>query len=285
MRARSEVLARIAVLDGRIRSIAKRHGTDRLPMTAPADLGFADLAVGAGPVTALAVVAAFDDASRFRRASRTGACPGSTPRRCEPGEVSRNGRISKRGDAFTRKCLYEAANAIHCRNLGGPRLRGWARAIAERTGPRKAKVALAREPAVTLHAMWRTGTPFREATMAWRSKQHRADPRRTGMRPAGTHGEGEIVPGTAAPPRHHRPRTPLRSARPRTQTCGTLRGDRGENPRARHPERSTDGANLDHGDWIAQFRTTLAASCPDFPRRDGVPQRAGRYPPSGSSSG
>lgn len=54
------------------------------------------------------------------------------------------------------------ANAIYCRKLGGGRLRDWAKAIAERTGPRKAKVALARKLAVTLHAMWRTGTPFRE---------------------------------------------------------------------------------------------------------------------------
>jgi hypothetical protein len=35
-----------------------------------------------------------------------------------------------------------------------------------RTGPRKAKVALARKLAVTLHAMWRTNTPFREVVMA-----------------------------------------------------------------------------------------------------------------------
>lgn len=88
---------------------------------------------------------------------------GLTPRRYESGEISRNGRISKRGDMFTRKCLFEAANAIFCRNLDGSRLRTWAKAIAERTGPRKAKVALARRLAVTLHAMWRTGTPFREA--------------------------------------------------------------------------------------------------------------------------
>ena len=68
-------------------------------------------------------------------------------------------------DGFTRKCLYEAANAIFCRELGDPRLRSWAQAIAERTGPRKAKVALARKLAVMLHAMWRTNTPFREAAM------------------------------------------------------------------------------------------------------------------------
>ena len=155
MQARRDILARIAALDGQIRAIAKRHGTVRLLMTAP----------GVGPITAMAVVATFDDAARFRRSSSAGAYLGLTPRRYESGEISRNGRVSKRGDGFTRKCLYEAANAIFWRDLGDPRLRSWAQAIAERTGPRKAKVALARKLAVMLHAMWRTNTPFREAAM------------------------------------------------------------------------------------------------------------------------
>ncbi len=156
MRARRDVLARIADLDRRIRVIARSHQTVRLLMTTP----------GVGPITAMAVVAAFDDAGRFRRSSSAGAYLGLTPRRYESGEISRNGRVSKRGDAFARKCLFEAANAIYCRKLGGSRLRDWAKGIAERTGPRKAKVALARKLAVTLHAMWRTGTPFREEVAA-----------------------------------------------------------------------------------------------------------------------
>ena len=156
MQARRDILARIAALDSRIRAIARQHATVRLLMTAP----------GVGPITAMAVVAAFDDAARFRRSSSAGAYLGLTPRRHELGEISRNGRVSRRGDRFTRKCLHEAANAICCRNLGGSRLRGRAKAIAERTGPRKAKVAPARKLAVTLHAMWRTDTPFREVAMA-----------------------------------------------------------------------------------------------------------------------
>ena len=156
MQARRDILARIAVLDKKIQAIARRHETVRLLMTDP----------GVGPITAMAVVAAFDDAARFRSSSSVGAYLGLTPRRYESGEVSRNGRVSKRGDGFTRKCLYEAANAVFSRKLGGPRLREWAKSIAERTGPRKAKVALARKLAVTLHAMWRTNTPFREEAMA-----------------------------------------------------------------------------------------------------------------------
>lgn len=155
LQARRDILAQIAVLDSRIRAVAKRHKTVCLLMTAP----------GVGAITAMAVVAAFDDASRFRRSSSVGAYLGLTPRRYESGEISRNGRVSKRGDTFTRKCLYEAANAIYCRAIGGYSLRNWARAISERTGPRKAKVALARKLAVILHAMWTRNTPYREAVM------------------------------------------------------------------------------------------------------------------------
>ena len=156
IQARRDILARIADLDRQIRAIAKEHATVRLLMTAP----------GVGPITAMAVVAAFDDIDRFKRSSSAGAYLGLTPRRYGSGEISRNGRISKRGDMFTRKCLFEAANAIFCRNLEGTNLRTWAKAIAGRTGPKKAKVALARKLEVTLHAMWRTNTPFREAKMA-----------------------------------------------------------------------------------------------------------------------
>lgn len=152
---RAMLTAREALVGMRVRAVAKRHATVRLLMPAP----------GVGPITAMAVVAAFDDASCFRRSS-AGACLGVTPRRYKSGEISRNGRLSKRGDGVAMKCPFEAANAIFCRKPGGPRLRDWANAIAERTGPRKAKVALARKLVVTLHSMWRTNTPFREAVVA-----------------------------------------------------------------------------------------------------------------------
>lgn len=67
---------------------------------------------------------------------------------------------------MTRTCLYEAANALMTRNIGGSGLRNWALALAKRTGPRKAKVAPARKLAVMLHAMWRTGEPFKERCAA-----------------------------------------------------------------------------------------------------------------------
>lgn len=154
--ARQAILARIRDLDAQVRAAARRSRPARLFMTAP----------GVGPITALSVAIAFDDAKRLTRSSSVGAYLGLTPRRYESGEISRNGRISKRGDRMTRTHLFEAANAIMTRVAGADRLRKWARAIAERTGPRKAKVALARKLAVILHAMWRSDAPFRDEACA-----------------------------------------------------------------------------------------------------------------------
>jgi len=154
--ARQAILARIRDLEVQIRAAARRSRPAQLFMTTP----------GVGPITALSVASAFDDAERFTKSASVGAYLGLTPRRYESGEVSRNGRISKRGDRMTRTHLFEAANAIMTRVAGAARLRDWARAIAERTGPRKAKVALARKLAVILHAMWRSGAPFKDEARA-----------------------------------------------------------------------------------------------------------------------
>jgi transposase len=154
--ARHAILGRIRELDTQVRAAARRNHTVRLFMTAP----------GVGPITALAVASVFDDPARFRRSSSAGAYLGLTPRRYESGDVSYNGRSSKRGDQMTRTYLYEAANAIITRTREGSPLREWATAIAKRTGSSKARVALARKLAVILHAMWRTGSPYKERTAA-----------------------------------------------------------------------------------------------------------------------
>jgi transposase len=51
------VVGRIRSLDAEVRAAARRSRTVRLFMSTP----------GVGPITALAVAAAFDDAARFRR--------------------------------------------------------------------------------------------------------------------------------------------------------------------------------------------------------------------------
>lgn len=91
MEARHAIIERIKVLDARVRAAAKQNSMARLFMIAP----------GVGAVIALSVASTYRDASRFRRSSSAGAYLGLTPRRYESGEVSRNGRVSKRGDKMT----------------------------------------------------------------------------------------------------------------------------------------------------------------------------------------
>jgi transposase len=72
-----------------------------------------------------------------------------------------NGRISKQGNQLTRKHFYEAATTLVTRNLRFSTLKAWGMKLAKASDLKKARVAVARELAVILHAMWKTNTPFR----------------------------------------------------------------------------------------------------------------------------
>ena len=90
-----------------------------------------------------------------------GAYFGLTPRRHQSGEVDRDGRVSKCGDALTRTYLFEAAGALLCRVTKGSALKAWGTRLARRVGSKKARVALARKLAVLMHRVWIDGTEFR----------------------------------------------------------------------------------------------------------------------------
>lgn len=154
--ARRAILERIKVLDRRVHALARQSRTARLFMTAP----------GVGAITALSVASAYDDPSRFARSANAGAYFGLTPRRYESGEISRNGRVSKRGNRMTRTHLYEAANAILTRGDRFSTLKAWGLRLAKASGFKRAKVAVARKLAVILHAMWKADAPFRWSNAA-----------------------------------------------------------------------------------------------------------------------
>ncbi|ANY82251.1 hypothetical protein BB934_28365 (plasmid) [Microvirga ossetica] len=86
---------------------------------------------------------------------------GLTPRRYQSGEIDRSGRISKCGDELVRSYLFEAAGVLLTRVQRWSPLKAWAVRLVQRSGFNKARVALARKLAVILHAIWRTGEPFR----------------------------------------------------------------------------------------------------------------------------
>lgn len=60
-----------------------------------------------------------------------------------------------------RSLLFEAAHALLTRTRRKSALRNWGLALAKKTGPSKAKVAVARKLAVIMHRMWAEGTAFR----------------------------------------------------------------------------------------------------------------------------
>ena len=141
----------IAAFDKEVRALAKKDPTCRLLMSVP----------GIGVVSVLAYVSTVEDPKRFARSRSVGAHMGLTPRQYQSGEIDRSGRISRCGDTLARTLMYEAAVVILTRVKRASNLKDWAQAIAKRSGPGKARVALARKLSVILHSIWRSGEAFR----------------------------------------------------------------------------------------------------------------------------
>jgi transposase len=145
--------AQIAAFDKAVQQRVRADPTCRLLMTVP----------GIGALSSLVYVSTVEDPGRFTRSRAVGAHLGLTPRRYQSGEIDRSGHISRCGDGLARTLMYEAAVVILCRVKRTSQLKDWALAIAQRAGPGKARVALARKLAVILHSIWRSGEPFRWA--------------------------------------------------------------------------------------------------------------------------
>lgn len=123
---------------------------------------------GVGPVVALSFKTAIDAPARFARSRSVGAYLGLTPRRYQSGEIDRTGRISKIGDRAVRTALFEAASVLLTRTTRWSKLKAWAVRLAQRSGAKTAKVALARKLAVILHRVWIDGTDFQ-----WQTAENR----------------------------------------------------------------------------------------------------------------
>jgi transposase len=115
---------------------------------------------GVGVFAATSFIAAIEDPSNFRTSRSVGAWLGLTTRRYQSGEVDYDGHISRRGDAYLRGLLYEAASVILTRSSAESRLRAWGLKLKERVGFKRAAVAVARKLAVTMHAMLKSGAFF-----------------------------------------------------------------------------------------------------------------------------
>jgi transposase len=113
---------------------------------------------GVGPITALTFVLVIDNAERFTSARNVPAYLGLVPRRDQSGDVDKQLRISKAGNAYLRRLLVSAAQY-----LLGPfgtdcDLRRQGLRLASMGGARakkKAVVAVARKLAVLMYTLWR----------------------------------------------------------------------------------------------------------------------------------
>ena len=143
----------IAVFDKAVQQRVRADPICRLLMTVP----------GIGALSSLVYVSTVEDPGRFSRSRAVGAHLGLTPRRYQSGETDRSGHISRCGDGLARTLMYEAAVVILYRIKRSLHLKDWAAAIEQRSGPGKARVALARKLSVILHSVWRSGEPFRWA--------------------------------------------------------------------------------------------------------------------------
>ncbi len=141
----------IAVFDKAVLQQVRADPVCRLLMTV----------AGIGALSSLAYVSTIENPNRFSRSRAVGAHLGLTPRRYQSGEIDRSGHISRCGDGLARTLMYEAAIVILHRVKRPLHLKTWAEAIEQRSGPGKARVALARKLAVLLHSVWRSGQPFR----------------------------------------------------------------------------------------------------------------------------
>jgi transposase len=144
--------AQIAAADARLEDVARRSAVVARLRTVP----------GVGPVTAIAFVAALDEAGRFLSAHQVEAYLGLVPSEHSSGERQHRGRITKRGNPRMRWLLVEAAwRVLRSPSPEAAALKAWAERIALRRGKRIAVVALARRLAGILYALWRDDVVFR----------------------------------------------------------------------------------------------------------------------------
>ena len=144
------VVAQVAALDRDIRRLVRREPALKRFMTVP----------GVAPITAVAFLSTIDDPERFKHAWDVGLYLGLTPTRYQSGETDRHGCISKCGDAFTRTCLYEAANVLLLKVQRLSSLKARCTRLVKRIGAKKARVAVARKIAVILRCIWTDGAEF-----------------------------------------------------------------------------------------------------------------------------
>jgi transposase len=125
---------------------------------------------GVGSLTALTFLLVLEESAKFRKSRTVGAFLGLTPRQDDSGACQKQLRITKSGDTLLRRLLVGSAAYILGPFGTDCDLRRKGERLAERGGKnakKRATVAVARQLAVLLHSLWKTGEvyePLRNST-------------------------------------------------------------------------------------------------------------------------
>jgi transposase len=113
---------------------------------------------GLGLFGAMLVAAEIGDWKRFKSGEALACYAGLVPSEASSGERQRRGPITKEGPTYLRWMMIQAA--LH--QAKSPRLHRLYERVLHRSGPMKARVAVAREMLVIAWHLLRTDTPFEE---------------------------------------------------------------------------------------------------------------------------
>lgn len=151
--------ARIASLDGELRTIAKEHEACKRLMKVP----------GVGVLTATILLTMAGAATDFKNGRQFAAYLGLVPRQYSTGGKQRLLGITKRGDSYTRTLLIQGARAVlramkygHA-PLGEGAHSIWLAMLVDRRGANRACVALANKTARIAWNMLACGSEYRMA--------------------------------------------------------------------------------------------------------------------------
>jgi len=151
-----ELSQKIGLYDALIADAVKRLHGEEAALLEPI--------AGVGPVTAAAFLAAVGDPAAFGNARDAGPYFGLVPRQDQSGETDKQQRVSKEGNQIVRRLLVTAANYITGPFGKDSDLRRHGMRIAERGGKnakKRAKVAVARKPAVLMLAILKSRSAYR----------------------------------------------------------------------------------------------------------------------------
>lgn len=124
---------------------------------------------GVGAITALAYRLTIEEPRRFKKSRFVAAFLGLVPGKDQSGNSDPQRHITKAGDRFLRKLLVQCAHRLLGPHGNDCDLRRWGLRLSERGGvnaKKRAIVAVARKLAVVLHAIWRSGEPFKPFRVA-----------------------------------------------------------------------------------------------------------------------